>query len=103
MLVLTRKPNEQIMIGDQVTITVTRIKGNTIQLGIDAPKDVKILRGELACRNSRGERTVDEEPGFAWPTFSEADETAYRLMQTEAPETASHDCRPSVQLALAAE
>ncbi|MEM7473508.1 MAG: carbon storage regulator [Planctomycetota bacterium] len=47
MLVLTRKTQETIQVGDSVTIHVTRIKGNKVQLGIEAPTDVRILRGEL--------------------------------------------------------
>lgn len=50
MLVLTRKENETIRIGDDIEITLIRVKGGNIRIGIDAPKDVKILRGELqAC------------------------------------------------------
>lgn len=45
MLVLSRKKFEKIIVGN-VTITVTKIRGNTVQIGIDAPKDVKIERVE---------------------------------------------------------
>ena len=48
MLVLTRKLQEKIRIGDQVTITVLRTKGKTVRLGIEAPADVPVIRGELA-------------------------------------------------------
>ena len=48
MLVLTRKPGEQITIGNDITITVVEVAGNRIRLGIDAPGDVRILRAELA-------------------------------------------------------
>jgi len=47
MLVLTRKAQEQIQIGDGITVTVIKVKGNTVRIGIDAPSDVKIIRGEL--------------------------------------------------------
>lgn len=47
MLVLSRKPGEKILIGDNVTITVIRIGPNTVRLGIDAPKDLNIVRQEL--------------------------------------------------------
>ena len=47
MLVLTRKLNESIMIGDEVEITVVDIKGDSIKLGIDAPKDIKVHRKEI--------------------------------------------------------
>ncbi len=48
MLVLTRKQNEKIRIGENITITVIRMKGKAVRLGIDAPKNVNVLRGELA-------------------------------------------------------
>ena len=48
MLVLSRKQNQEIVIGDNIKITVLKIKGNTIRLGIDAPRDVKVIRGELS-------------------------------------------------------
>jgi len=47
MLVLTRKLQETIKIGDNVTIHILRVKGNTVRLGIDAPRQVRIVRGEL--------------------------------------------------------
>lgn len=47
MLALTRKPGEQIVIGDNITITVVDIKGDSIRLAIDAPKEIKIYRGEI--------------------------------------------------------
>jgi len=47
MLVLTRKRNEKIQIGDDITIVVTRIRGNEVQLGIEAPKDMRIDRQEI--------------------------------------------------------
>ena len=47
MLVLSRKVGERIHIGDDVVVTITAIKGNRVQLGIDASHDVSILRGEL--------------------------------------------------------
>ena len=48
MLVLSRKQNETIVIDGQIKIEVLKVKGNTIKLGITAPSDVKVLRGELA-------------------------------------------------------
>lgn len=47
MLVLSRKLQEQIRIGDQITITVLRIKGGQVRLGIQAPRQVRVLRSEL--------------------------------------------------------
>lgn len=47
MLVLTRKLQEQIRIGDEVTVTVLRVKGNKVRIGIEAPDHVRVVRGEL--------------------------------------------------------
>jgi carbon storage regulator CsrA len=48
MLVLTRKQSETIQIGDSITITVLRMKGKSVRLGIKAPHDMNVIRGELA-------------------------------------------------------
>ena len=47
MLVLTRKVGERIQIGNDITVVVTKCAGNRVTLGIEAPKDVRIMRGEL--------------------------------------------------------
>lgn len=48
MLVLTRKYQEKIRIGENITITVLRMKGKAVRLGIEAPADVPVVRAELA-------------------------------------------------------
>jgi len=52
MLVLTRKLDESIRISDNITITVLRIKGNTVRIGIEAPRDVRVARSELLSVDS---------------------------------------------------
>lgn len=47
MLALTRKIGERIVIGDNIILTIVDIKGDNIRLSIDAPKEVKIYRGEI--------------------------------------------------------
>ena len=47
MLVLSRKLQQQIKIGDQITVTVLRVKGNTVRIGVQAPREVRVIRGEL--------------------------------------------------------
>nr|WP_285846909.1 carbon storage regulator CsrA [Sporosarcina luteola] len=47
VLVLSRKTNETIKIGDNVEIRILEVKGDTIRIGIEAPKNIDILRGEL--------------------------------------------------------
>ena len=47
MLVLTRKLQQQIKIGDDITVTILRVKGHTVRIGIEAPRQVRVVRGEL--------------------------------------------------------
>lgn len=47
MLVITRKKDEGFLIGENIKITVVDVSGDRIKIGIDAPKDVKIIRNEL--------------------------------------------------------
>ena len=76
MLVLTRKLQEDICIGENVKITVLRISGSSVRIGIEAPRDLRIVRGEL-------ELHVDE---------SQLDENA--VSHDEASGTATRD-KPS--------
>jgi carbon storage regulator len=50
MLVLTRRVNERIVIGDDVTVTVLEVRGDQVRLGIDAPRDVRVFREEVLHR-----------------------------------------------------
>jgi carbon storage regulator len=50
MLVLTRKLEEKIKIGDHIVVTVLQVKGNRVSIGIEAPRDVRIMRTELSPR-----------------------------------------------------
>lgn len=47
MLVLSRKPGEKILIGDDVTVTIVRIGPNAVRIGIEAPRTMNIVREEL--------------------------------------------------------
>ncbi len=47
MLVLSRKEGEQLVIGDNVVLTINRISGNRVAIGIEAPREVRVVRGEL--------------------------------------------------------
>jgi carbon storage regulator CsrA len=61
MLVLSRKVNEQIVIGDQIRITVVSIRGNQVRIGFEAPHDVPILREELLSARETAEFSADAE------------------------------------------
>ena len=60
MLILTRRINETLNIGDDVQVTVLGIKGNQVRIGINAPRDVPVHREEIYQRIKREER-VDAE------------------------------------------
>jgi carbon storage regulator len=47
MLVLSRKVGERIVIADNITIVVHKVAGNRVSLGVEAPRDVRVVRGEL--------------------------------------------------------
>ena len=47
MLVLSRKEGERVSIGDNVTLVISKISGNRVTIGIEAPRNVKVVRGEL--------------------------------------------------------
>ena len=47
MLVLSRRESERIRLGDSIVVTVVKVAGDRIRLGIEAPADVLVLRGEL--------------------------------------------------------
>ncbi|PIE98726.1 MAG: carbon storage regulator [Treponema sp.] len=47
MLILSRKTNQKIIIGDNVELTIIEIKGDQVKIGIDAPRELKVFRHEL--------------------------------------------------------
>jgi len=73
MLVLSRKPGETIKIGD-AELTVIRVTGNRVTLGIDAPKRIPIVRGELC------------QPEAASPPVSQTADQLAPLPQNSQPE-----------------
>jgi len=63
MLVLSRKKNESIVIGDDVTIIVVEIRGDNVRLGIEAPREVPVHRREVYDAIHRQEQQEQGEPG----------------------------------------
>ncbi len=58
MLILTRRVGETLMVGDDVTVTVLGVKGNQVRIGVNAPKEVAVLREEFYQRIQK--ETVQE-------------------------------------------
>lgn len=64
MLVLSRKEGERISIGDNITLIVSKVSGNRVTIGIEAPRDVKVVRGELQLQPVT-EIELESVPGLA--------------------------------------
>lgn len=64
MLVLSRKQKQQIRIGDDVVVTVLQIKGGAVRIGIEAPRSVHVMRGEL--EDFREAAVSEETQEAAW-------------------------------------
>ena len=54
MLVLSRKQTESIVINDNIVVTVLGVRGNTVRLGVEAPREVPVFRSELDRRRAIG-------------------------------------------------
>lgn len=80
MLILTRRVGEAVMIGDEVTVTVLRVKGNQVRLGVNAPKTVSVQREEIFHR-------IKRENGDAQVTPSEPGESDTIDIETAASTT----------------
>jgi len=53
MLVLTRRTNETIVVDGRITITVVQIQGGGVRLGVEAPREVRVNRGEIEAKIAR--------------------------------------------------
>ena len=62
MLILTRRSNERIFIGDDIVLSILSIEGNRVKVGIDAPKEVSIVREEI--RDNPVELVLVEQPAL---------------------------------------
>jgi carbon storage regulator len=60
MLVLSRKTQQQIQIGPHVTITILKVKGETVRIGIEAPQEVCVLRSEVAGKIAQADSATGE-------------------------------------------
>jgi carbon storage regulator CsrA len=78
MLVLTRKADEQILIGNDIKITLVRVRGNQVRIGIDAPRAVRIVRGELEPIDNVSAESVEIEQNDREQVFAHPQENVSR-------------------------
>jgi carbon storage regulator CsrA len=77
MLVLTRKTKQQIQIGPNITITILQVKGQAVRVGIEAPREMNVLRTELA-RKVGGAASKDATVVAALEKFERENEISSR-------------------------
>ena len=66
MLVLSRRESERILVGGSIVVTVVRVSGDKVRLGIEAPENVVVLRGELEPQLP-GTSPASSSPGSSSP------------------------------------
>jgi carbon storage regulator len=76
MLVLTRKTNQSVMIGDDVEVTVLAVMGDKVRLGIQAPREIPVFRDEVYLEIQQGKPDADLETASV-----DVDEALVRLGQ----------------------
>jgi carbon storage regulator len=82
MLILTRRPGERVVIGEDVLVTVMEVSGQTVRLGIAAPEDLPIYREEIWLAVKEENRAAAEAAGDALPAPAQAQATAETRSQS---------------------
>lgn len=63
MLVLTRKTNQSIMIGDEIEVSILSVAGDKVRIGIDAPRDIAVFRKEVYLAIDKGSAPSNDGKG----------------------------------------
>lgn len=58
MLILSRKTGERLVINGNITVVISRVAGNRVTIGVEAPDEVRIVRGELAPKEDGKEEAA---------------------------------------------
>ena len=72
MLVLTRKSNQSIMIGDDVEVSVLSVMGEKVRIGIQAPQDIPVIRKEIYLEIHREDATIEVDEDAARAEVNDA-------------------------------
>ena len=62
MLILSRKIDEKIKIGNEITLTIIEVRGDMVKIGVDAPKDVKVFRQEVFEAIQKENKAAAQQP-----------------------------------------
>lgn len=98
MLILTRRPGERVVIGDEILVTVMGVSGHTVRLGIAAPAGVPIYREEIWLAVKEENRAAAAASADALPAAADALPSAADALQTPAqpaPADAPADDQPT--------
>lgn len=94
MLVLTRKTQQQIQIGENIVITILHVKGQAVRVGIEAPRDVRVIRAEINGKATDGQPAAEPAPAEAACTRRTATVRAPRSEPTAPNPFSSPDAEP---------
>lgn len=72
MLVLSRRPGESVVLGDDITVTILEVRGDVVRIGIDAPRSVSVHRAELLEQLASSNQGAASPPEEAVASLAEA-------------------------------